>query len=241
MSTSRSAARVLLVGAGGIGAPAALVLARAGIGTLGVVDDDRVERSNLHRQVLYREADVGTPKLDALREGLRRFGLAGVALEAHATRLLPANAAKLAQAYDVVLEGADNFPTKFLVADACRWVGRPVVHASALGLVGTVLSVSTSGAPCYRCLFEDVPEGDAPNCATAGVVGPLVGLVAALAADLALGFVDGRAVGGTLVQVNRLDLRRRAVPLRRGCALCANARAFDPQDAARYVAPRCAS
>ena len=223
---SRSQSRVLVVGVGGIGSPLALILARAGVGTLGLVDDDVVERTNLHRQVLFRDSDVGRDKLDAAAEGLARLAPGhGARVVLHRTRFLPENAVALARDYDVVVEGADNFPTKFLAADAACALERPIVHAAAVRTVGTVLAVGPRGAPCYRCLFEDVPFGDdAPNCADAGVLGPLLGLVAAFQADLALSILDGGSRHGELVRIDVGDLtprvRRRTIASRPSCTLC---------------------
>lgn len=231
---SRSQSRVLVVGIGGIGSPLALVLARAGVGTLGLVDDDRVERTNLHRQMLFRESDVGRDKLDAAAEGLERLAPAHrPRLELHRTRFVPENAIALARDYDLVVEGADNFATKFLVADAARAAERPVVHAAAVRTMGTVLAVGPLGAPCYRCLFEEIPFGDdAPNCADSGVLGPLLGLVAAVQADLALSLLGSTPPStvasrcGELVQIDVTELsprlRRRTIAARPGCALCSS-------------------
>jgi adenylyltransferase/sulfurtransferase len=226
---------VLLVGVGGLGSPAAIVLARAGVGRLGICDDDDVEIENLHRQILFGEADVGRPKIDAAKDALARLA-PGIAVEAHATRLLPHNAVELVRGYDLVVEGSDNFATKFLTADACRIAGRPVVHGAAVRWRGTVLAVLAEGRPCYRCVFEDLPSGEGPSCAEAGVMGPVVGLVGALQADLALALLDGGDVGGTLVTVERERVRRRRVRSRTGCALCGPRRDIGAIDRARYLA-----
>jgi molybdopterin/thiamine biosynthesis adenylyltransferase len=153
---------------------------------------------------------------------------------------LPHNAVELVQRYDVVLEGSDNFATKFLAADACAIAKVPIVHAAAVRWHGTVLAVGREGRPCYRCLFEDLPEGDAPNCAEAGVVGPMVGLVGALQADLALAILDGVDAGGTLLTYDgkKDELRRRRLPARAACALC-GMRRIQRIDEARYAAPTC--
>ena len=158
----RERARVLVVGLGGLGCPSLLALAQAGVGTLGLCDDDEVDATNLHRQILYGEADVGMHKVDAAARALAAIA-PRVELRPYRTRLLPTNAAEIVRGWDVVLEGADNFATKFLAADACAAAGVPVVHASSVRWVGTALAVGARGRPCYRCLFEDVPEGDAPN------------------------------------------------------------------------------
>lgn len=218
---SRAGARVLVVGAGGLGAPVILALAHAGVGTIGIVDDDEVEKTNLHRQILFREADVGRQKGEAARAAITWIN-ERISVEVHPTRFLPHNAIELASMYDLVIEGSDNFPTKFLVADACYLAKVPVVHAAAVRWVGTALAVSATGAPCYRCVFEDIPRGDAPNCATAGVIGPIVGVVGALQADLALKMIDGEHVAGTLVSFDGRSetIRRHAVSARKSCALC---------------------
>ena len=243
MKVDRARARVLLVGVGGLGCPAALALAAAGVGSIGLCDDDEVELSNLHRQILFGAADVGSAKLEAAARALReRFGPAQ-SLQVHSTRLLPDNAVSLVRDHDVVLEGSDNFATKFLAADACALAGVPVVHASAVRWVGTALAVGAAGRPCYRCLFEDVLGENAPNCAEAGILGPVAGIVAAAQVDLALALLDGEAVEGRLVTFDgRTDvLRRRTLSRRADCPLCgqpAGARArIDRIEPNRYVSP----
>jgi adenylyltransferase/sulfurtransferase len=221
----RAKARVLLVGVGGLGCPAALALAGAGLGALGLCDDDEVDRSNLHRQILFGEADVGAMKIEAAARALEaRFarGARAPELRQHATRLLPDDAVSLVGQYDLVLEGSDNFATKFLAADACALAGVPVVHASAVRWIGTALAVGAAGRPCYRCLFEDVLGDDAPNCAEAGILGPVAGVVAAAQVDLGLRLLDGEAVEGQLVTFDgRTDvLRRRTIARRPDCPLC---------------------
>jgi adenylyltransferase/sulfurtransferase len=217
--SARTEKRALIVGIGGLGCPAALVLAKAGVGAIGIADDDEIDETNLHRQILFADDDVGAHKVVAAARALDELG---ARVEAHRTRLLPQNAVDLVKRYDVVLEGSDNFATKFLAADACAIAKVPIVHAAAVRWHGTVLAVGREGKPCYRCLFEDLPEGDAPNCAEAGVVGPMVGVVAAVQADLALAVLDGIDVEGLLVTYDGKtdELRRRRVPARAGCALC---------------------
>jgi adenylyltransferase/sulfurtransferase len=229
--------RALVVGIGGLGCPAALVLAKAGIGAIGLADDDEIDETNLHRQILFSDDDVGAHKVVAAARALAQ---AGARVEAHRTRLLPHNAVDLVARYDVVLEGSDNFATKFLAADACAIANVPIVHAAAVRWHGTVLAVGRAGRPCYRCLFEDLPQGDAPNCAEAGVVGPMVGVVAALQADLALSVLDGVDVDGILVAYDGKtdELRRRQLSPREDCALCGT-RCIQRIDEARYAAPIC--
>lgn len=239
---------VLLVGAGGIAAPCALVLARAWVREraqlrLMIADDDLVERSNLHRQILFTEDDVGSPKLDAMQRALAAHA-PGLAVELVRSRMLPDNALELTRAADLVIDATDNFATRFLAADAAHLAARPIVHAASVRWHATVLASSAQGAPCYRCLFEDLPDGDAPDCATAGVVGPVCGVAGALAADLALRWLAGAegAFGFVLTFDGRKDVLRK-VPLRarRSCALCGSAPSILSIDASRYLGPSCAS
>lgn len=239
--TRFGSARVLVVGLGGLGCPSAIALARAGVGTLGFADDDLVDVTNLHRQILFDDADVGRPKVEAAAAAIARLA-PGVRVERHATRLLPPNAVELVSRYDLVLEGSDNFATKFLAADACALAERPIVHAAAVRWHGTALAVGPRGGPCYRCLFEDVPLEDAPNCAEAGVVGPVVGLVGAAQADLALSVLEGADVYGELFTFDgkAVEARRRRVARRRSCALCGDERRIRDIEAQRYVEGVCA-
>jgi molybdopterin/thiamine biosynthesis adenylyltransferase len=218
-----------------------MALVRAGVTRLGLCDDDEVERTNLHRQILFGEADVGAPKVEAAARALRALS-PGLEVRLHGTRLLPDDAVALVREYDVVLEGSDNFATKFLAADACALARVPVVHASAVRWVGTALAVRARGRPCYRCLFEDVlPAGDAPNCAEAGVMGPVVGVVAAAQVDRALALLDGRDVGGELTTFDGRSgaLRRRTVSPRRDCPLCGDAPRIRRIEAETYLSPAC--
>jgi molybdopterin/thiamine biosynthesis adenylyltransferase len=232
---------VVLVGAGGIGAPAALALAASGVRALRVADDDRVELSNLHRQILFTDADVGRPKLDAFAEALRgRWP--GLEIELHRGRALPHTVAGLVAGAAVVVDATDNFASRFLLADACALAGVPVVHAAAVRWSATVMAVSAHGRPCYRCLFEDVPQGDAPDCASAGVAGPVCGVAGALAADRALRVLagDDGAYGSIVTFDGRSDrLRSVAVRARRACALCGEAPTLRDLDPGRYVSRAC--
>ena len=228
--------RVLVVGAGGLGCPAAMALARAGVGTIGIADDDLVDASNLHRQILFREEDVGKPKVEAMASALVRIA-PDLRVERHATRMLPPNAVELASRYDLIVEGSDNFPTKFLAADACMIAKRTVIQAAAIRWHGTALAVGPSGGPCYRCLFEDLPRDNAPNCAEAGVFGPVVGIVAAAQADLAIAVLCGEDVAGTLFTFDgkTLATRRRKISRRAACPLCGDARSIQRVEASRYA------
>jgi len=243
LSELASSWRVLLVGLGGLGCPAALALARAGVGTLRMVDDDVVDEANLHRQILYGPEDVGKDKLDAAGQALAPVARAsGTRVEFVRSRFLPDNARKLARGVDLVIEGADNFATKFLAADACHLEHRPLVHGAGLRWVGTAWSVAARGRPCYRCLFEDVPSGPQLNCDGAGVMGPVVGIVGALMAELALRALSGR---GTRSELWTLDgktdtLREVPVAARASCPLCGTDPSILDIDEARYLSERSA-
>lgn len=237
-ATSVSDGRVLLIGLGGLGCPAALALVQAGVGELTLCDDDEVDEANLHRQILYGPADVGSDKLLAAQRALEPVARrSGTCIRSLATRFLPDNARELARACDVVVEGADNFATKFLAADACWLERRPVVHGAGIRWVGTAWAVAPGGQPCYRCLFEDVPAGAQPSCDSAGVMGPVVGLVGALMAELTLRVLAGRAPREELWSLDgKTDqLRRVAVPARADCALCGKDPTIRDIDEVRYV------
>lgn len=217
-----SNASVLICGMGGLGCPVAMILARSGVQQMTVVDDDVVSLTNLHRQILFDDNDVGKKKVDVAKEKLERLhpGLTVTAIDA---RLLPENAVDIIRSVDLVIEGSDNFPTKFMVADACHVAAKPVVHGAAIKWRGTALFVGPSGGPCYRCLFEDLPGGDAsPNCAEAGVVGPVVGVVGAFMADLALRARAGQAISGELIAIDgkKRSARKTTIHPRRNCSLC---------------------
>jgi adenylyltransferase/sulfurtransferase len=233
----------VLVGAGGIGAPAALALAAAGVRALRVADDDRVELSNLHRQILFTDADIGRPKLDAFAGALRaRFP--AMAVELHRGRALPGTAASIVAGAAVVVDATDNFASRFLLADACALAGVPVVHAAAVRWSATVMAAGAGGRPCYRCLFEEPPSGGAPDCATAGVAGPLCGVAGALAADRALRLLAGDpSVLGSIVTFDgRRDLLREVrVRPRPACPLCGDAATVHDLDPERYQPRTCAA
>lgn len=235
----------LIVGVGGLGCPAAIALVDAGIGRLVLADDDQVDETNLHRQILFADADIGRDKLEAAKRALLVRSRNQQAIELVHSRFLPDNARELARQTDVVLEGADNFATKFLVADACHLERIPVIHGAAIRWRGTAFSVSANGRPCYRCLFEDVPLGKAlPNCAEAGVVGPMVGVVGALMADLALRSLASRdAPTDCIYTYDGIadTLRAVQVTARTSCALCGEDPRILAIDETRYTSPGCAA
>lgn len=232
---------VLLVGAGGVAHPVAVALAAAGIGALRVCDDDQVERTNLHRQILFDDGDVGRSKLDALAAHLAAFA-PGIEVERRDTRFTPDTALDLLAGVDLVIDACDNFATRFLVADAAHLAGVPSVHGAAVRWTATAMASPPGGRPCYRCLFEDLPSGDAPDCATAGVAGPVCGVAGALAADLALRILAGDASAyGRVATFDGLADRLRVVPVRArpGCSLCDRGAASLDLDPRRYETTDC--
>ena len=211
-------ARILLIGAGGLGHPAARALVAAGVVHVTIVDDDVVDATNLHRQVLFDASDVGTPKAPALAAALRALGAEPRVVQG---RCLPHNALELVSEADLVLEGADNFATKFMVADACAIEGRPLVQAGVVRWNGWAMATRnhTPHETCMRCVFEDIPRDRVETCAEAGVVGPVVGVMGALEAHLATRLLRGDDVAGELWSYRGLEgtLRRTHVRPRRDC------------------------
>lgn len=232
-----------MVGVGGLGCPAALSLVRAGVQHLALIDDDEVDVTNLHRQILYRDEDVGVDKLQAARQALVREGFPESRLELIHDRFLPENALDLMKRYDVVVEGADNFATKFLVADAGHLGHCPVVHGAAVRWNATVMATAPRGCPCYRCLFEDLPEV-APNCAEAGVVGPVLGIAGALMAEAALRIAtEDDPPFGTIYTIDGKNDRLRQVKVqsRAGCLLCGPAATILDLAETRYLGTACST
>jgi adenylyltransferase/sulfurtransferase len=217
-------ARVLLVGAGGLGSPAALYLAAAGVGTLGLVEFDVVDETNLQRQILFGSADVGRPKLEAAVERLAGIN-PHVRLEPHAARFDLDNARELVDAYDLVVDGSDNFPTRYLVNDACVMAGKPDVWGAVFRFEGQASIFAAPGGPCYRCLFpEPPPAGSVPSCAEAGVFGVLPGIVGSIQAAQAIGWIAGvgEPLVGRLLLFDALAMSFREVRLAKSpdCPIC---------------------
>src|SRR5215218_1371427 len=218
------AARVLMIGTGGLGAPTGMYLAAAGVGTLGIVDFDVVDASNLQRQIVHRTKDVGRPKIESARDRLNDIN-PHVKIEAYETRLTSENALGLFREYDMVVDGTDNFPTRYLVNDACVLTGRPNVYGSIFRFEGQASVFWAERGACYRCLYpEPPPPGLVPSCAEGGVLGVLPGIVGAIQANEAIKLI----LGGGEPLINRLllfdawKLRFRDLKLRKdpACPVC---------------------
>lgn len=237
--------RVLLVGAGGLGSAAALVLARAGLDGIDVIDDDVVDETNLHRQTLYVSGDVGRRKAPIasarIEEAARRLGYHTRSVSRE-IRLTPDTADGVIDEYDLILEGSDNFASKFLTSDVSFLRRIPVVQAGAVRWSGWALASLPGVSACLRCVFEDIPSGPSDSCAEAGVVGPVVGALGAIQAALALRVLTGDpGAAGVLWSYEALTgrLRRSRVARRVGCPLC-EGRITDTE-LARYLPPECAA
>lgn len=219
-------ARALIVGAGGLGSPAALYLAAAGVGTIGVVDDDVVDASNLQRQVLHNVDRVGMPKVDSARETLLALN-PDVKVEMHGERLSSANAIAIMSGYDVVVDGGDNFPTRYLVNDASLHLGVPVVHGSIFRFEGQAAVFAPYEGPCYRCLHREPPPPElAPSCAEAGVLGVLPGVIGSIQAMEAIKIIlgIGDTLAGRLLIYDALDQEFTTLSFERDpdCPACAD-------------------
>ncbi len=218
------AARVLCVGTGGLGSPLALYLAAAGIGTLGLVDFDVVDASNLQRQIIHSTRDIGRKKLDSAEEKLLALNPA-IRIVKHDTMLSSANALDILKDYDIVADGTDNFPTRYLVNDACVLLGKPNVYGSIFRFEGQASVFATEAGPCYRCLYpEPPPPGLVPSCAEGGVLGILPGLVGVIQATEVIKLIlgKGESLVGRLLLVDSLNMRFRELKLRKNpeCPIC---------------------
>ena len=218
------AARVLCVGTGGLGSPLAFYLAAAGIGTLGLVDFDVVDASNLQRQIIHSTKDIGRKKLDSAEEKLLALNPA-LNVVKHETMLTSANALDILKDYDIVADGTDNFPTRYLVNDACVLLGKPNVYGSIFRFEGQASVFATENGPCYRCLYpEPPPPGLVPSCAEGGVLGILPGLVGMIQATEAIKLIlgKGESLSGRLLLVDALNMKFRELKLRKNpeCPVC---------------------
>ena len=221
---TRLDAKVLLVGAGGLGSPAALSLAAAGIGTLGIVDADVVDLSNLQRQVLHTTDRVGMPKPESAKLTINQLN-PDVQVQVHTERLTVDNATRLFQDYDVIVDGCDHFPTRYLVNDAAVFVGKPVVHGSIFQFEGQASVFVPPTGPCYRCLFPTPPRpGTVPSCSEAGVLGVLPGVLGVIQATETIKLLvgQGEPLVGRLLMYDALAMRFQEIRLRRdpACPVC---------------------
>lgn len=217
-------AKVLFIGAGGLGSPSALYLAAAGVGTIGIVDDDVVDESNLQRQVLHNMNRLGQPKVESARQTLQSLN-PDVHVVAHQTRLSSENILEILAGYDLVIDGADNFPTRYLLNDAALKLGKPVIHASIFRFEGQVTTFLPNEGPCYRCMYPDPPPpGMAPSCQEAGVLGVLPGIMGSLQATEALKIIlgIGQTLSGRLLVFDALGTKFRTLKLRKdpNCRVC---------------------
>jgi len=217
-------AKVLFLGAGGLGSPSSLYLAAAGVGTIGMVDDDVVDESNLQRQVLHNIERLGMPKVESARKTLQLLN-PDVKVIAHQTRLSSENVLDIIKDYDVIVDGADNFPTRYLLNDAALKLKKPVVHASIFRFEGQITTFLPESGPCYRCLYPDPPPpGMAPSCQEAGVLGVLPGLIGTMQANEAIKLIlgVGETLSGRLLVLDALSTKFRTLKLRKdpNCRVC---------------------
>jgi len=220
-------AKVLLIGAGGLGSPLALYLAAAGIGRIGLVDDDVVDVSNLQRQVLYQTADVGRAKVEVAAERIRALN-PDVEVETYRVRLSSKNALGIFADYDVIVDGTDNFPTRYLSNDACVLLGKPNVYGSIFRFEGQASVFDARSGPCYRCLFpEPPPPGSVPSCAEGGVLGVLPGIIAMIQATETIKILIGKGSGlsGRLLLYDALSMEFNEFQLKKDakCCVCGEA------------------
>ena len=241
--TRLKAARVLCIGAGGLGSPAGLYLAAAGVGTLGLVDADVVDLSNLQRQILHGTSDVGRPKLESARDRIRDTN-PHVDVQLYETRFTSGNAMEIVAGYDVIVDGSDNFPTRYLSSDVCVFTSKPNIYGSVFRFDGQVSVFAPHlGGPCYRCLFpQPPPAGTVPSCAEAGVLGILPGIIGMMQATEAIKLIlgVGDSLLGRLLHFDALKMKFREFKLRRDpeCPACGEQPTVtELQDYEQFCAP----
>lgn len=216
--------KVMVIGAGGLGAPIALYLAAAGVGTIGIADADVVDLSNLQRQVIHFTPDVGKPKVESAREKMVAMN-PDVTVRTYQEWISAANIARIIADYDFVIDGTDNFAAKFLINDACVMAGKPYSHGGILQFDGQTMTVKPGESPCYRCIFPAPPPKDAiPTCSQAGVIGVLPGVLGTIQATEAIKYLLGQGdlLAGRLLTYNALRMRFREVPVKKNakCPVC---------------------
>ncbi|MCW5798376.1 MAG: molybdopterin-synthase adenylyltransferase MoeB [Nitrospira sp.] len=217
-------ARILIVGAGGLGSPAALYLAAAGVGTIGLIDSDVVDLSNLQRQVIHHTSDVGRPKVLSAKEKIQALN-PDVTVVQYEDRFMARNALELVRDYSVVIDGVDNFPAKFLINDACYLGGKPLVHGGILRFDGRVFTILPGQSACYRCIFtQPPPPGLVASCQEAGVLGALAGVIGTIQATEALKLIlgIGRPLTDRMLDFDARNMRFREIAVKRNprCPLC---------------------
>ena len=217
-------AKVLIIGAGGLGSPAALYLASAGIGKIGIVDSDKVELNNLQRQILHASKDVGRPKVDSAKETLNAINQ-DLELIPYKLRLSSENIMDIIKDYDIIVDGSDNFPTRYLVNDACVISGKPLSHGGIFRFDGQAITILPGKSACYRCLFpEPPPPGLVPSCQEAGILGAVAGIIGTIQANEVLKYIlgIGDLLTGKLLVFNALDssFRQVKVPKDPKCPVC---------------------
>ena len=238
------AARVLVIGAGGLGSPAAMYLAAAGVGTIGIVDDDVVDLSNLQRQIIHGTGNVGMPKVESAAETVTSIN-PDVTVKPYHIRVSAGNIAELIAGYDVIVDAADNFSTKFLINDACVLAGKPYIYGGALRFEGQLMTYVPGRGPCYRCIFRDMPAaGEVPSCKEAGVLGAVVGVIGSMQAVEAVKLIlgVGKPLTARLMTFDALAMTCRAVPLPErepDCPVCGEHPTITTLDSARYIQPAC--
>jgi thiazole biosynthesis adenylyltransferase ThiF len=216
--------KVLIIGAGGLGAPAAMYLAAAGVGTIGIADADEVDLSNLQRQVIHTTADIGKAKVISAKETMNQLN-PDVTVKTYRIFVDASNIRDLITEYDFILDGTDNFPAKFLINDACVMEKKPFSHAGIIRFQGQLMTYVPEQGPCYRCVFKDPPPKDAvPTCKQAGVIGAMGGVIGSLQAMEAVKYLTGTGelLTGSLLTYNALtmEFRKIKIPNRKGCAVC---------------------
>jgi thiazole biosynthesis adenylyltransferase ThiF len=217
--------KVLIIGAGGLGAPAAMYLAAAGVGTIGIADADKVDLSNLQRQIIHATEDVGKPKVQSAKETMNRMN-PDVTVHTYQTFVKAENIMDLIKDYDFIIDGTDNFPAKFLINDACVMAKKPFSHAGIIRFQGQLMTYVPGEGPCYRCVFKNPPPKDAvPTCKQAGVIGAMGGVIGSLQAMEALKYIlgVGELLTGSLLTYDALKMQFRKVPLPKhmpDCPIC---------------------
>ncbi|PWG60227.1 HesA/MoeB/ThiF family protein [Bifidobacterium catulorum] len=239
------ASKVLIVGAGGLGSPVALYLAAAGVGTIGIVDGDVVDASNLQRQIIHDDGHVGMAKAESAKLGVNRLN-PDVRVNTYRTMFAADNAADIIDGYDLVVDATDNFAAKFLINDACVLAGKPFIHGGVVRFSGQLMDYVPGKGPCYRCIFREMPAaGEVPTCREAGVLGAAVGVIGSLQAVEAVKMITGAGdlLTARMLTVDLLSMNIRAVPLPEhepGCPVCGDHPTITTLDPDNYIQPSCA-